>query len=143
MSSSKEIIIDSGFFIALFSKTDQFHKKALGLRDQIGQKKWVTTWPVLTEVCHLLSSRGSAHYIPNLFKVFENDGFDLYPLTKNHVQQILFAFEKYRNLRMDLADASLIILAQELGHGNIVSTDVRDFDTYRWKNHKPFHNLFK
>ena len=43
---------------------------------------------------------------------------------------------------MDLADASLVLLAEEIGHGDIVSTDARDFDTYRWKNHKPFHNLF-
>lgn len=48
---------------------------------------------------------------------------------------------KYADLPMDLADASLIILADELGHGRILSTDLRDFRTYRWKNHKPFQNL--
>jgi predicted nucleic acid-binding protein len=42
---------------------------------------------------------------------------------------------------MDLADASLVILADELGHGRILSTDQRDFNTYRWKNHEPFENL--
>jgi uncharacterized protein len=42
---------------------------------------------------------------------------------------------------MDLADASLVILAEQLGHGRILSTDVRDFRTYRWKNHLPFENL--
>ncbi|MEE9355454.1 MAG: hypothetical protein V3U75_07670 [Methylococcaceae bacterium] len=48
---------------------------------------------------------------------------------------------KYTNLPMDLADASLVILAEELGHGRILSTDLRDFRTYRWKNHNPFQNL--
>ena len=42
---------------------------------------------------------------------------------------------------MDLADASLVILAKELGHGRIFSTVKRDFHTYRWKNHLPFENL--
>ncbi len=42
---------------------------------------------------------------------------------------------------MDLADASLVILAEETGTGDILSTDVRDFGAYRWKNRKPFHNL--
>ena len=44
-------------------------------------------------------------------------------------------------LPMDLADASLLILAEHLGHGRILSTDERDFKTYRWKRHKPFTNL--
>lgn len=35
----------------------------------------------------------------------------------------------------------LVILAEELGHGRILSTDQRDFRTYRWKNHNPFQNL--
>jgi predicted nucleic acid-binding protein len=49
--------------------------------------------------------------------------------------------KKYADLPMDLADASLVILAEELGHGRILSTDRRDFNAYRWKNHKPFQNL--
>jgi hypothetical protein len=42
---------------------------------------------------------------------------------------------------MDLADASLVVLAEELGHGRILSTDQRDFGTYRWKEREPFENL--
>jgi len=45
------------------------------------------------------------------------------------------------HLPMDLADASLVILAEHLGHGRILSTDQRDFRTYRWKQHRPFENL--
>ncbi len=37
-----------------------------------------------------------------------------------------------------LADASLVILAEELGNGRILSIDNRDFNTYRWKNKKIF-----
>ena len=49
--------------------------------------------------------------------------------------------QKYRDLPMDIADASLVILAEELGHGRILSTDQRDFNAYRWKNQYPFENL--
>jgi uncharacterized protein len=48
---------------------------------------------------------------------------------------------KYQDLPMDLADASLVILAEHLGHGRIFSVDRRDFNTYRWKNTQPFENL--
>ncbi len=48
---------------------------------------------------------------------------------------------KYSELPMDLADASLVILAEHLGHGRILTTDTRDFNAYRWKERKPFENL--
>lgn len=138
----KELIIDTGYFVALFSKTDQFHERALQLREIINNKKWITTWPVLTEVSHLLMSRGYGHTIKNLLQMYKSGGFDLFSFSSSHVPKMIKILEKYQDLPMDLADASLVLLAEELGHGDIVSTDKRDFETYRWKNHKPFNNLF-
>jgi predicted nucleic acid-binding protein len=48
---------------------------------------------------------------------------------------------QYADLPMDLADASLVLLAEEFGEGRIVSTDERDFHAYRWKSHHQFSNL--
>src|SRR5437868_3395490 len=109
-----QLIIDTGFFLALFSKTDSYHKKALQLRKTIEHKKWVTTWPVLTEVCHLLSIRGAGHTLRQLFQLHENGGFDIFPISSVHVPQMIQLLEKYEALPMDLADASLLILAEEL-----------------------------
>jgi len=44
---------------------------------------------------------------------------------------------------MDLADASLVLLAEHLGHGQILTTDQRDFSSYRWKGRKAFTNLLE
>ena len=66
----------------------------------------------------------------------------VFDLDSTHCPRIEQLMEKYRNLPMDLADASLVILAEELGHGRILSVDYRDFNTYRWKNTEPFENLF-
>jgi len=49
--------------------------------------------------------------------------------------------EKYADLPMDLADASLVVLAEALGSGRILSTDTRDCRSYRWKSRRPFRNL--
>ncbi len=51
--------------------------------------------------------------------------------------------ERSANLPMALADASLVVAATELGDGRILSTAQRDFDTYRWKDTQPFHNLLR
>lgn len=141
--ANKELIIDTGFFIAILSKADQYHEKAIKLKKTLDKRKWITTWPVLTEVCHLLTSRKTSHVIASLLQLYDLGGYEIFHLSKNHIPQLLKILEKYKNLPVDFADASLLVLAEELGHGDIVSTDERDFQTYRWKSHKPFHNLFK
>ncbi|MEA5583126.1 hypothetical protein VB620_17475 [Nodularia harveyana UHCC-0300] len=67
----------------------------------------------------------------------------IFDLKQHHCQRIEELMEKYKDLPMDLADSSLVILAEELGHGQILSVDYRDFNTYRWKNTEPFDNLFQ
>ena len=66
---------------------------------------------------------------------------EVYHLKIEHFIRILELTSKYQDLPMDLADASLVILAEEIGQGVIVSTDRRDFKSYRWKNKHPFENL--
>jgi len=39
--------------------------------------------------------------------------------------------QSYADLPMDLADASLVLLAEALNHGRVLSTDHRDFHAYR------------
>jgi hypothetical protein len=48
---------------------------------------------------------------------------------------------RYAALPMDLADASAVLLAEQLGDGRILSTDRRNFQAYRWKQREPFRNL--
>jgi predicted nucleic acid-binding protein len=49
--------------------------------------------------------------------------------------------EQYRDLALDLADASVVILAEHLGHAHILFVNQPDFNTCRWKNTQPFQNL--
>jgi uncharacterized protein len=49
--------------------------------------------------------------------------------------------ENYADLPMDMADASLVVLAEHVGHGRILSSDRRDFNVYHWQNIQPFENL--
>ena len=67
--------------------------------------------------------------------------FSIFSLRDAHLPRLNELMTQYADLPMDLADASLVLLAEHLGHGRIVSTDRRDFHTYRWKNHHPFTNL--
>jgi len=57
--------------------------------------------------------------------------FGLFAISEAHLPTMTQFMVKYADLPMDLADASLMLLAEELEHGRIVSTDRRDFHTYR------------
>ncbi len=68
-------------------------------------------------------------------------GFTVFDLQPHDAKRICELMEKYADLPMDLADASLVVLAENLGYKRILSIDFRDFNTYHCKNHYPFENL--
>jgi predicted nucleic acid-binding protein len=70
-------------------------------------------------------------------------GISVLDLSLEDIPRLHQLMEKYRDLPMDLADASLVLAAETLGSGDILSTDQRDFKTYRWKTHRPFRNLME
>ena len=136
------IIADSGFWVALHNRKDKFHAEALDALDRYEEYRFLTTWPVLAEASHLLHGRVGFDAQMLFLHNIEQGGSDVFHLVEPwHLRRIRELMYKYQNLPMDLADASLVILAEELGHGHILSTDQRDFNTYRWKNYQPFTNL--
>jgi len=49
--------------------------------------------------------------------------------------------KQYADLPMDLADASLVVVAEELDEARILTTDQRDFNIYRFHTVKVFNNI--
>ncbi|CAK0778466.1 conserved hypothetical protein [Gammaproteobacteria bacterium] len=87
--------------------------------------------PVITEVCYLLQTRCS-HELSIKFLLAQQDGlFQLFIIRESEFPRMTNLMRQYANLPMDFADDSLMILAEHLEHGRIVSTDQRDFNTYR------------
>jgi uncharacterized protein len=134
------IIGDTGFWLALANRKDRYHLQATQALAELGEPL-ISTWPVVTETCHLLASRLGPDAVIRFVRSAKQGAFELFALDRSHLPRIEKLMKKYRDLPMDLADASLVILAEELGAGRILSTDQRDFRTYRWKNRKPFRNL--
>lgn len=134
------IIADTGFWLALIDRQDAYHqlaKQALQRYDE----PLITTWCVMTETCYLLLSRKGIQAQIAFMASYEQTLFTVFDLNQGHGARIAQLMQKYADLPMDLADASLVILAEHLGHGRIFSVDQRDFQTYRWKNTHPFENL--
>lgn len=133
------IIVDTSYWLALANKNDQYHDLVVSKTKSIDEAL-ITTWPVLTETCHLLLNRigvkAQIKFVQNVTLVC-----DIFKLQDKHLHECAVLMLKYKDLPMDLTDASLFVLAENLGEGKILSTDKRDFDVYRFKNHSPFTNL--
>ena len=136
------VIVDTGFWLALADQQDTYHKPAKLILQQIDEPL-ITTWCVVTETCYMLLQRKGVPAQAAFMTSLANNAFELFDLQSHHAPRIAQLMQQYANLPMDLADASLVILAEELGHGRILSVDYRDFNTYRWKNNQPFQNLFQ
>lgn len=134
------IIADTGFWLALANVKDRYHRAAVQALERV-REPLICTWPVMTETCHLLATRLSVDAELAFVSKASASAFEIFELEVTHLDRIRVLMEKYRDLPMDLADGSLVVLAEELDSGRILSTDQRDFKAYRWKSRKPFRNL--
>ena len=137
------IIADTGFYVALVVRSDRHHTAAVAAARRHADEGLITTWPVLTETTHLVQRIGGTAAVVALLSSIRAGAAQLLELSDGHLTRVVELMEKYRDLPMDLADASLVICAEEIGSGRIFSTDARDFGAYRWKQRKPFKNLLR
>jgi predicted nucleic acid-binding protein len=135
------VLTDSGFWIALNNRRDRYHAAAFAAAKRWASEGFATTWPVLTEVCHLLVARVGVYQALEFMDAIAQGAASVPPLDEDALSRASYLMRRYRDLPMDLADASLVILAEQLEEGRILSTDLRDFSGYRWKNSLPFANL--
>lgn len=133
------ILIDTGYWLALANSRDRHQQLSIEVSRQI-DSEIIITWPVIIETCHLLANR-VIKLAPLKFLQLVENNTTIFEIDPSYIPGIQLLIKKYHDLPMDLADSSLIIAAEELGHGSILSTDRRDFGTYCWKIHKPFKNL--
>jgi len=89
----------------------------------------VSTEAVLTEATHLLNRvRGGALACLDFFV---QGGAVLVPTSRETLARCRELMEKYADLPMDYADATLVVLGEELGTNLVMTTDRCDFGVYR------------
>jgi uncharacterized protein len=135
------VITDTGFWLALANKRDAMHLQSKVRFSEFKEEGFITTWCVITETCYLLQQRVGINAPTALLNKVSIGALQVFDVTQVHCPRIIGLMNQYHNLPMDLADASLVILAEHLNHGRILSVDQRDFNAYRWKSTQPFQNL--
>ena len=135
----KPLLIDTGPLVAYLDNADKEHKKVAAVLDDF-TGTLCTTSAVITESMHLLKDDRNG---PNRLAEFVQ-AVGLHILECTQVQQLLSAvslMEKYFDSPMDFADATLILLGDEIGTNRIVTLDRRGFVTFRTRKGKSFETL--
>ena len=135
------ILVDTGPLVALFDPADADHRRCVeilaGITEPIG-----STVPVLTEAFHLLTpgSLGAQR----LMDFIAEKGLMPWFLDTQLLQRAMELMMKYADRPMDLADASLVVMAEQLQCGRVFTIDRSDFNTYRFRQghrHRAFEIL--
>ena len=103
-------LIDSGPLIALFDKSDKYHYQVLAFLKGF-QGELITTWSVITEVSHMLDFNLQVQL--DFFKWIELGGIRLYEISQKELFEIRIMMEKYSDIPMDLADSTLMYVANK------------------------------
>ncbi|MGA3097054.1 MAG: PIN domain-containing protein [Bryobacteraceae bacterium] len=125
---SGQVLIDTGPIVAILLESDEHHEACVEQLHQI-RGPLLTCWPVITEAAWLLRAYPSA--IRKLLSSFHGRPFELLPLGETDLPAIAAVLAKYNALRIQIADASLLHLANREGIETLFTLDRRDFGVLR------------
>ncbi len=139
----KSIIVDTGFWLAINNENDRYHKAAISWLIENSDKPYrlVTTWLVLCEAFYLIKNLVSYSKATAFIETYHRQEFDVHDLSIEQSGRILELLKKYEDIDLDFADISIILLAEHLGSGELLTVDNRDFNILRWSRNKHFKNL--
>jgi predicted nucleic acid-binding protein len=134
----QRVLIDTGPLIAWMDAADAHHEAVTDLLGRF-RGELVSTWPVLTETCHLVPD----HLVSPFLRWVGSGGLTVAEVPQAALLALADRMDKYADLPMDLADASLIWLADTLGVLDIITLDRRDFGVYRTDRGRSLRNLLE
>lgn len=127
------ILIDTGPIVAILSSSDDCHQVCVKTLHQI-EPPMLTTWLVLTEAHYLL--RRDQKALKGLFRAFNGGLFTLEALSADALPWLEQFLTQYEDINPQIADASLMYLAEKKNIDTIFTLDYRDFSIYRFRNKK-------
>jgi predicted nucleic acid-binding protein len=123
-----DLLLDTGALVSLLDRNQRDHQVCTRFFES-WEGAVLSSEAVLTEAAHLLGgTRGGRRACLDFFLA---GGAVLVPATPASLRRARELIEQYASLPMDYADATLVVLAEEIGSNVVFTTDRRDFGVYR------------
>ena len=133
-----ELLLDTGAFVALVDRSERRHADCVAALEAWHGPIY-TTEAVLTETLHLAGPRWKAQSVCLEFVL--RGAFSLVPASAASLRRTAVLMDKYHDVPMDYADATLVALGEELGCNRVFTLDVRGFSAYRLDGRRAFDLL--
>jgi predicted nucleic acid-binding protein len=131
------ILTDAGPLVALIDQGEPDHDACVNcLPNLIGPM--VTTWPAFTEAMYLLGEAGGWRAQEALWGMLQRGDLEIIFQGPDHYRRMRALMQKYRDHPMDLADASLVCLAEDRRLRDVFTLDEGDFRAYRIHGRQSF-----
>jgi uncharacterized protein len=131
------VLVDTGPLVALLHRRDNWHTRVTrflsGYRGEL-----LTTWAVITEAVYVCDDPRKSR---DLMEMIESSTLKLPAQGAAEAARIKWYFGKYADRDPDLADLSLLALAEVTRVTDVITVDIADFAVYRLKNGKQLQNL--
>ncbi len=134
------VLVDSGPLIANFNASDHWCARVRDWLQHNPQADLLSTWPVATEVCAMLARRVSQDMALNFLRWVQRGGLRMDTPAEYSLAEILSISERYANVPLDLADASIAEAASRLKIRHVLTID-SDFDIYQDRARRRLTNL--
>jgi uncharacterized protein len=129
-------LTDAGPLVALIDADEADHSTCVLALRQL-DRPLVTTWPAFTEAMYLLSRAGGPAGRQALWRLVFTDRLQIAELDRAALKRTAALMDKYADRPMDLADATLVALAELRNQRRIFTLD-QDFIIYRIHGRRSF-----
>lgn len=130
------MLTDAGPLIALIDAAEPDHARCRDALETI-RLPLLSTWPAFTEAMYLLARAGGAGGQQALWRLALRGDLEVIAPSAHAVERTAALMKKYADRPMDLADASLVALAEERDLTRIFTLD-SDFHIYRINGRRRF-----
>lgn len=130
------ILTDTGPLVALLDRDEPDHVRCVAQLQSLSAPM-LSTWPIFTEAMYLLGDGLGWRGQDALWRIVRRGDLQMAELQISAVERTERLMAKYRDVSMDLGDASLVAIAEERRLTKVFSLD-RHFRAYRLFGQRPF-----
>jgi uncharacterized protein len=117
------MLCDTGPLVAIIDQGEEDHERCVAAMNALPPTPLTTTWPCLTEAMHLLYDAGGLRAQNNLWRLLSQKLIRLELLTENDWAGIQSLMNRYSDMPLDMADASLVVAAEKANDWKLFSLD--------------------
>ena len=117
------VLTDTGPLVALIDPNDPYRTVCIETSRILGTEVMVTTWQWFTEAMHFLGRGGGYRLQDRLWDMRRTGRLEIHSTTESEADRMVELMRQYQDTSMDLADPSLIAVAESRSIRRVFTLD--------------------